>query len=277
MRFGISLSTIGNYSDPRLLASLAREAEGQGWDGCFVWDHIQARLGDPVADPWIALSAIALATARIRIGTLVTPLYRRRPWKLARETATLDRLSAGRLVLGVGLGSDLFHEISAFAGPLEDRLRAELLDEGLAVLTGLWSGKLFSFEGKHFKIHNTRFLPTPVQMPRIPIWVAGTWPKRPPFRRAARFDGVIPVSGDMQSSLLPAQLRELVDYVKQLRGTGGSFDVVYTADTLSNGDEERRIVAAYTDAGATWWLESILPQRLPSQARDRIRRGPPRI
>jgi alkanesulfonate monooxygenase SsuD/methylene tetrahydromethanopterin reductase-like flavin-dependent oxidoreductase (luciferase family) len=277
MRFGISLSTIGDYSDPALLASLAREAEGRGWDGCFVWDHIQARLGDPVADPWIALSAIAVATARIRIGTLVTPLYRRRPWKLARETATLDRLSAGRLVLGVGLGSDMFHEISAFAGPMEDRLRAELLDEGLAVLTGLWSGKLFAFEGKHFKIHTTRFLPTPVQMPRIPIWVAGTWPKRPPFRRAARFDGVIPVCGDMQSSLLPAQLRELVAYVKQVRGTGRPFDVVFTADTPGEGDEDRQIVAAYTDAGATWWLESILPQRLPSQARDRIRRGPPRI
>ncbi len=180
MRFGISFSTIGPYSDVRVIGDLAREAEDAGWDGCFVWDHIQAGWLETVADPWITLTAIALATRRIRVGTLVTPLYRRHPWKLARETVTLDHLSRGRMILGVGLGSDLFGEISAFGGPLDDRVRAQMLDEGLAVLTGLWSGEPFSFSGAHFKINDTCFIPAPVQLPRIPIWVAGTWPSRPP-------------------------------------------------------------------------------------------------
>jgi alkanesulfonate monooxygenase SsuD/methylene tetrahydromethanopterin reductase-like flavin-dependent oxidoreductase (luciferase family) len=279
MRFGISFSTVGPYSDVRVIADLAREAEDAGWDGCFVWDHIQVEWLERVADPWVALTAIALATKRIRVGTLVTPLYRRHPWKLARETVTLDHLSEGRMILGVGLGSDLFGEISAFGGPLDDRVRAQMLDEGLAVLTGLWSGEPFSFSGTHFKINDTCFTPAPVQLPRIPIWVAGTWPKRPPFRRAARYDGVIPVTGDIRSSLSPAQLDELINYISQHRGNAASpYEVVYSAGTPgASGDEDREIVAPYAAVGATWWLESMLPwQRSPQQARDRIRRGPPR-
>jgi alkanesulfonate monooxygenase SsuD/methylene tetrahydromethanopterin reductase-like flavin-dependent oxidoreductase (luciferase family) len=279
MRFGISFTTIDVYSDVRVLANLAREAEDAGWDGCFVWDHIQVGWLDTVADPWVALTAIALATRRIRVGTLVTPLYRRHPWKLARETVTLDHLSRGRLILGVGLGSDLFGEISAFGGPLDDRVRARMLDEGLAVLTGLWSGEPFSFAGEYFKVNNTRFIPAPMQSPRIPIWVAGTWPRRPPFRRAARYDGVIPVTGDIRSSLSAAKLDELIGFVAQHRGGArGPFDVVYSAGTPGeSGDQDREIVAPYAAAGATWWLESMLPwQRSPEQARDRIRHGPPR-
>ena len=279
MRFGISFTTIDVYSDVRLLADLAREAEDAGWDGCFVWDHIQVGWLDTVADPWMALTAMVLATSRIRVGTLVTPLYRRHPWKLARETVTLDHLSQGRLILGVGLGSDLFGEISAFDGPLDDRVRARMLDEGLAVLTGLWSGKPFSFAGEHFQVNNACFVPAPVQSPRIPIWVAGTWPKRPPFRRAARYDGVIPVTGDIRSSLSAAELGELIAFVSQHRGAADApYDVVYSAGTPGDrGDREREIIAPYAAAGATWWLESMLPwQRSPQQARDRIRRGPPR-
>ena len=211
---------------------------------------------------------------------LVTPLYRRHPWKLARETVTLDHLSQGRMILGVGLGSDLFGEISAFGGPLDDRVRAQMLDEGLAVLTGLWSGEPFSFSGAHFKINDTCFIPAPVQLPRIPIWVAGTWPKRPPFRRAARYDGVIPVTGDIRSSLSAAQFGELMSYISQHRDVDaqGLYDVVYSAGTPgASGDQDREIIAPYAAAGATWWLESMLPwQRSPQQARDRIRRGPPR-
>jgi len=280
MRFGVSLSTFGPYSYPRLLADLAREAEDAGWDGCFVWDHIQVGWLDTVADAWVALTAIVLATKRIRVGTLVTPLYRRHPWKLARETVTLDHLSQGRLVLGVGVGSDLFGEISAFGGPLDDHVRAQMLDEGLAVLAGLWSGKPFSFAGAHFRVNNTSFVPAPVQLPRIPIWVAGTWPRRPPFRRAARYDGVIPVTGDIRSSLSAPELGELIAYVQQHRDAAaqGAYEVIYSAGTPgASPDQDREIIAPYAAAGATWWLESILPwQRSPQQARARIRRGPPR-
>ena len=162
MRFAIDLPNFGEYSDPHVLAELARAAEDAGWDGCFIWDHIQVERSIPVADPWVALAAMALVTRQIRIGPLVTPLFRRHPWKVARETVTLDHLSGGRLTLGVGLGSDMFGEISAFDGPLADSLRAEMLDESLAIVTGLWSGESFSFSGKHFRVNNARFLPTPI-------------------------------------------------------------------------------------------------------------------
>jgi alkanesulfonate monooxygenase SsuD/methylene tetrahydromethanopterin reductase-like flavin-dependent oxidoreductase (luciferase family) len=279
MRFGVSFSTIGPYSDPRLLAGLAHEAEDAGWDGCFVWDHIQVGWPDTVCDPWVALTAIVLATERMRVGTLVTPVYRRHPWKLARETVTLDHLSGGRLIFGVGLGSDLFGEITAFGGPLDDRVRAAMMDEGLAIITGLWGGEPFSYAGTYFSVNNTSFTPRPLQQPRIPIWVGGTWPRRPPFRRAARYDGVIPVTGDIRSALSPPQLKELIDYVAQQRSgqAQAPFDVVYSANSPGESAEQAlEVVAQYAAAGATWWLESMLPwQRSPQQARERIHRGPP--
>src|ERR1700759_1609985 len=146
MRFGLSFPLAEQLSDVAAAAELAREAEAAGWDGFFVWDHLSLAGAQPIADPWQALALIAQATRRIRLGPLVTPLYRHHPAKLALETITLDHLSRGRLIMGAGLGSDLFHEISAFGGPLDDMLRAEMLDEGLAILTGLWSGQPFSFE-----------------------------------------------------------------------------------------------------------------------------------
>jgi len=253
MRFGIGFPTFDPYSDPRLLADLAREAEDSAWDGCFVWDHIQAGWLDTVADPWVALTAITLATRRIRIGTLVTPLYRRYPWKLAWETVTLDHLSQGRLILGVGLDSDTFGEISAFGGLLDDWVRVQMFDEGLAVLTGLWSGESFSFSGEYFHINNARFIAAPVQQPRIPIWVAGTWPKHPPFRRASRYDGVIPVAGDVRSALSTAQVEELTAFIRQCRGEANTpYEIVYSATTpLASGHPDKEIVAAFAHAGAT--------------------------
>jgi alkanesulfonate monooxygenase SsuD/methylene tetrahydromethanopterin reductase-like flavin-dependent oxidoreductase (luciferase family) len=277
VRFAIDLPNFGEYSDPHVLAQLAREAEDAGWDGCFIWDHIQVERSVPVADPWIALAAMALMTKRIRIGPLVTPLFRRHPWKVARETVTLDHLSGGRLTLGVGLGSDMFGEISAFDGPLADSLRAEMLEESLAIVTGLWSGESFSFNGKHFRVNNARFLPTPVQSPRIPIWIAGTWPKKPPFRRAARYDGVVAVRGDIESALSPAQVSDLLAYVRRFRSADSVFDVLQFGDTAGqNKAEDREIIAPYAAAGSTWWIESVFPRHHEvEQVRLRIRRGPP--
>src|ERR1700687_4420778 len=240
MRFAVDLPNFGEYSDPHILAQLACEAEDAGWDGCFIWDHIQVERSVPVADPWIALAAMALVTRRIRIGPLVTPLFRRHPWKVARETVTLDHLSGGRLTLGVGLGSDMFGEISAFYGPLADSLRAEMLDESLAIVTGLWSGESFSFNGKHFRVNNARFLPTPVQSPRIPIWIAGTWPKKPPFRRAARYDGVVAVGGDVESALSPAQVFDLGAYIRRFRTADSVFDVLQMGETHGESMEQDR-------------------------------------
>jgi alkanesulfonate monooxygenase SsuD/methylene tetrahydromethanopterin reductase-like flavin-dependent oxidoreductase (luciferase family) len=277
VRFGIDFPISGEYSDPQLLAELAREAETAGWDACFLWDHLQIDA-EPIADTWIALTAIAIATKRIRLGPLVTPLFRRYPWKVARESVTLDHLSAGRVTLGVGLGSDTFGEISSFHGPLDDRIRAEMLDEGLAIITGLWKGAQFSFSGRHYRVEHAQFLPRPLQSPRIPLWIAGTWPHKAPFRRAARYDGVVPVAGDLSSSLTPADLMQLVEFVRRSRTTTAHFDVVQFGSTPGNNPQDRNIVRPYARAGATWWVETPDPARQTlSEVRERIRRGPPLI
>jgi alkanesulfonate monooxygenase SsuD/methylene tetrahydromethanopterin reductase-like flavin-dependent oxidoreductase (luciferase family) len=276
MRYAIDVPQFGDYADPRMLAVLARDAEQAGWDGFFIWDHINVGWPAPVADPWIALAAIACATSRIRLGPLVTPLFRRNPWKLARETVTLDHLSGGRLTLGVGLGGDIFGEISSFAGQLDDRVRAAMLEEGLSILTGLWSGEKFQFDGKHYRLSETQFLPAPIQQPRIPIWVAGTWPRKPPFRRAARFDGVVPITGDIEHSLTPAEIGEIKKFVAPLRASAAPFDIVVAGET-SDPKTGHAIVAEYANAGATWWLESTLPwKQTLSDFRNRIIAGPPR-
>lgn len=279
MLYAFDTPQFGPYADPKFLAELARDAEDAGWDAFFIWDHIQVNWPDPVADPWIALAAMAIATKRIRLGPLVTPLYRRSPWKLARETVTLDHLSDGRITLGVGLGADMFGEISTFDGPLDDKTRAAMLDEGLAVLQGLWSSEKFSFEGKYYKVREAQFLPGPLQRPRIPIWIAGSWPNKPPFRRAARFDGVAPVSTDIEKSLTPDDIRAIVAFIKRQRTSDAPFDVVHSGETPGeNAEQDREIVAPYAEAGATWWLEGILPWKTAlDKVRARIRKGPPRV
>jgi alkanesulfonate monooxygenase SsuD/methylene tetrahydromethanopterin reductase-like flavin-dependent oxidoreductase (luciferase family) len=280
MKFAIDTPLFGDYGDPRILAELAHEAEDSGWDGFFIWDHILAWEPIPVTDPWIALAAIAMKTARIRIGALVTPMARRHPWKLARETVALDHLSGGRLTVGVGNGSDMWKEFSTFGVSTGDRVRAAMLDEGLEVLTGLWSGEPFRFSGEHHQINETVFLPRPVQSPRIPVWVAGTWPvAKRPFRRAARWDGVAPISPDIEKPIGPAELRAIAAYIAKHRTSSAPFDILASGRTTGlRAGEDAAIVAPLAEAGATWWLESVLPWQTPfADFRARIRKGPPRV
>jgi cytochrome P450 len=273
MKYGISVPNFGSYGDVRVLAELAREAEAAGWDGFFVWDHVESggAPGAPMCDPWIALAAVALATKRIRIGPMVTPVPRRRPWKLARETATLDRLSGGRVTLGVGLGFPPA-EYSTFGEDADLRVRAAKLDEGLAVLAGLWSGRRFRHEGRHFRVGETTFAPQPVQSPRIPIWVAAMWPNLAPVRRAARWDGVVPIHADI-TPLSSREVREILACVRAHRTGDGPFDVVLSGE--SSGDMPHVLqepLRAYEEAGATWWLEVLTDWRGPLDAmRDQIR------
>jgi alkanesulfonate monooxygenase SsuD/methylene tetrahydromethanopterin reductase-like flavin-dependent oxidoreductase (luciferase family) len=241
VRRGLFLAPFDELVDPRALAQLAARAESGGWDGIFLWDHVAYR--PPVralADPWVALSAIACATTELRLGPMVTPLSRRRVQKLARETVTLDHLSRGRLTLGVGLGSDRNGELEPFGEVTEPRERARLLDDGLQRLSEFWAGE---------------FQPPPLQRPRIPVWVAARWPNRRPVRRAANWDGLFPI--DMES---PAQLARLRDEILQLRATEDRFDLVVE---IAPGDDP----TPWAASGATWVLTGFGPQ--PSQARVR--------
>jgi alkanesulfonate monooxygenase SsuD/methylene tetrahydromethanopterin reductase-like flavin-dependent oxidoreductase (luciferase family) len=275
MRFGLSFPLAGQLSNVVAAAELAQEAEVAGWDGCFVWDHLKIAEAQPLADPWLALALIAQATRKIRLGPLVTPLFRRDPAKLALETITLDHLSKGRLIMGAGLGSDRFGEISAFGGQLDDTLRAEMLDEGLAILTGLWSGRPFSFEGKYHRLWNALLVPSCFQSPRIPIWIAGSWPRKAPMRRAARYDGVVPVSGDLAGSLTLRQMRELIAYIRRLRSPSDPFDVVRFSPP--HDAQSSQLIAPLADAGVTWWIETVAMDETDDleRIRSRIRRGPP--
>lgn len=269
MRFGLTLCNHGQYADPSLLADLAVRAEEAGWDGVFVWDHVARDDDPPMVDPWIVLAAIATRTSRVTIGPMVTPLARRRPWKLAREVTTLDLLSGGRLVLGVGLGvhPEEFEQVGDEPDP---RRRAALLDESLELLTALWSGEPVHHEGEAYDVRAWQ-RPRPAQRPRVPIWVGGTWPNRPPMRRAARWDGVFPAR---PTPYEPDDYREMRAYIDEHRTDPDALFTVVHQGTGVDGDLDRW--RDYEQAGVDWWLESFKDElRDVDACRAVIDAGPP--
>jgi alkanesulfonate monooxygenase SsuD/methylene tetrahydromethanopterin reductase-like flavin-dependent oxidoreductase (luciferase family) len=262
MKTGLYLPNFTPFGSARAIADLARDAEQSGWDGLFIWDEMTGFDTDTV-DPWVALAAAAVVTTRIRLGALITPLPRRRPWKVARETVSLDHLSGGRLIFGVGtgVGEPAWGDLGEESDP---KIRGEMLDEGLAVLTGLWSAKPYTHSGPYYPIKQAQFLPGPLQQPRIPIWVGGIWPAKRPLRRMAAWDGMFPLAfgvANRQEEL--ARLKSMIDTVKDLRaGNPAPFDVVLLGTTpLNNPAESSAIAAEYAAIGATWYLESIAPLR----------------
>lgn len=275
MRFAVTVPNFGAFADIRRLSELAKEAEDNGWDGFFLWDHVHFGR-QPTVDPWVALTSLALATNRIRIGTMITPLPRRRPTKLAREAVSIDQLSNGRLILGVGLGAPPDHEFTRVGEEADTRVRARKLDEGLDVLRGLWSGEPFSYEGEHYRFDDVTFLPRPVQQPRIPIWVGGAWPNRAPFRRAALWDGAVPGKvGSMPGSTdpLPVEdLPEVVDYIGRHRRSAGPYDVSVGVVLPADRAEARDLVDRFSAAGATWLMD-WRPD--PQSLSERLRAGVP--
>lgn len=246
-RRGIFLAPFEALSEPELLADLAATAEAQGWDGVFLWDHVAYRGDLAVADPWVALAAIACATERVRIGPLVTPLSRRRVQKLARETVTLDRLSRGRLTLGVGLGVPDNGELEPFGEVVDARERARLLDDGLERLTGLWAGG---------------FTPPPLQQPRIPVWAAARWPNRRPVRRAARWDGLFPIG-------LPGP-EALATLGAEAAGLGADLQTFDLIVDIAPGEDP----APWAQAGATWVLTGFGRHPQEDEVRAAIAAGP---
>jgi alkanesulfonate monooxygenase SsuD/methylene tetrahydromethanopterin reductase-like flavin-dependent oxidoreductase (luciferase family) len=216
---------------------------------------------------------------------MLTPIARMRPWKLASETATLDNLSGGRVILAVGLGAPETG-YAAFGEVTDRRERAELTDEGLAILTGLWAGQPFSFSGKHYSVTPCDFSPPPppLQQPRIPIWVVGAWPRQKSMRRALQYDGLIPSAFDADGKArqaTPDELQAMAAYVAEGRAPGAPFDIIVEGETP--GDDRAAgaaQLAPWVRAGATWWLETMwtLPREADTAAvaRRRIEQGPPR-
>jgi alkanesulfonate monooxygenase SsuD/methylene tetrahydromethanopterin reductase-like flavin-dependent oxidoreductase (luciferase family) len=273
VRYAVGLPTVGPFGDPALLVDLAVAAETAGWDGVFWWDHVLYHdRGWAVVDPTVVAGAVAARTRRIRLGTLMTALPRRRVPKLAREIATLDRLSGGRVVFGAGLGS-MDAEYADLGEDPDPRARAARLDAGLTALAGLWAGGAVDLGGER----PVAMRPAPVQRPRPPVWCAGRWPTRAGFRRAARWDGSMPTfAGYGRERPVPVgSFAEVVGFLRECRGDLRGFDVALEGAT--DGVSGAGVVAPYAAAGLTWWVEAMGWWRGGvGHARDRIAAGPPR-
>lgn len=264
MRYGVNLPMIESATR---LVELAIATEEAGWDGFFLWDHLRLDASAPdVHDPWVLLGAAAARTSRVRLGTLVTPVARRRPWKLAKEVTTLDHLSGGRAVLGVGLGVPVDLEYAAFGESDQPRVHAAKLDEALPVLDAFFRGEQVDHDGEHYSIH-ARLAPGSVQQPRPPIWVAGTVPNKRPMERALRWDGYFPLdfhSGD--AGLTASALASVVERMAPPEG----FDIVTLYTGASTPAELER-------AGATWLIDGPDPDdKGMAEMERRILAGPPR-
>jgi alkanesulfonate monooxygenase SsuD/methylene tetrahydromethanopterin reductase-like flavin-dependent oxidoreductase (luciferase family) len=277
MRFGLFLPPFQEFAEPERVVRLARSAEESGWDGLFLWDHMLAGTGVAVADPWVMMTAIATATERLRFGALVTPLPRRRPWVLARQIVTLDRLSGGRLVVGIGNGDDGWGEFSSFGEPTDPVQRGEVLDEALEVLEGLLRGDALDHDGQHFRVHATAFLPTPSQSP-IPIWAACRWPNRKPLRRAAKLQGCFPIFAG-NGPPPPPDPNEIRAIRSELAAAGAdpTIDVVVRcALSLEPTETVSATVEALETAGVTWVLENFGPFDPPAAVIEQtVAAGPP--
>ena len=265
MKHALFLPPFGPLAEPAEVVDLAVAAEGAGWDGLFLWDHVTYR--DPagaIADPWIVLAAVAQATTRLRLGTMVTPLPRRRPQVLARQLTSLDRLSDGRLTLGVGIGGDGYGEFSAFGDEPDARTRGAMLDEELDLLVRAWTGQRVEHDGEHHRVDGVTFTPTPVQQPHPPLWAAARFGSSRPLARAARLQGVFPIGLDG-----PDDLRTLLaELLPQRADADAPFDVCVN---LLRGTTPEQWAAA----GATWCVAHVGPFRLDLDELRAIAAAPP--
>jgi alkanesulfonate monooxygenase SsuD/methylene tetrahydromethanopterin reductase-like flavin-dependent oxidoreductase (luciferase family) len=267
MQYGIILTA----GDPRTQAELAAAAEQAGWDGVFSWDGISLGAMDTF-DPWVLMAAMAMRTERVTLGAILTPTPRRRPWKLARETMTLDRLSNGRLVVPVGIGAIDDQGFGNVGEPVDAPTRSQRLNESLDILGGLWSGEPFEFDGRHYRFGPMTFRPTPIQQPRIPIWVAANLSSDASVARALRWDGIMPQTNE------PDAIAELAARVGRdgLTAAGDRpYAIVVEGQTKPGRAKDRDRVQAVREAGATWWIESDWTGATVESITRRIAAGPP--
>jgi alkanesulfonate monooxygenase SsuD/methylene tetrahydromethanopterin reductase-like flavin-dependent oxidoreductase (luciferase family) len=265
MKYALCLPNAG-ACDPRTLGELGKRAEDAGWDAVFLEDYIVYQAQEiPTFDPWVSLASLALHTDTVRLGTLVSPLSRRRPWKLAAEAVSIDHLSKGRLILGAGLGDSKEPGFAAVGERLEARVRAELLDEGLMIIDGLWKGGPVSFQGKHFTVKELTVGPRPVQRPRIPIWIGGGWPNPGLRRRLPRWDGSCAYKNPVESGndMMPSDIRALAEVVRSERGSLDGYEIAVGGRRRADDwKRERDHIAAVQEAGATYWMEWTPPVEL---------------
>jgi alkanesulfonate monooxygenase SsuD/methylene tetrahydromethanopterin reductase-like flavin-dependent oxidoreductase (luciferase family) len=272
------------YADARDFAALARLGEEHGWDAIFTWEALWG------VDAWVSLAAAATETERIRLGTLLTPAARLKPWDLATRVRTLDRLSDGRVTLSVGLGA-LHDGWTAFEADEGRRTRAEKLDECLAIYAGLMRGQPFAFEGRHYSVRPTEFMlpEPPVQEPHPPVWVVGVHfvgrERQRSLERPARWNGLLPqvAEGGERAESSPERLAATVEIVRGLRAEAGlgmdGYDVVVAGDTVGDWGEHTAPLDEWEAAGGTWWVESWWnvergPEGL-AEVRRRVAAGPP--
>ena len=280
IKYGLGFIQFNELSNPELVVEFAIEAEKAGWDGFFLIDHIYFSRENisSIAETWVLLSAIAARTEKIKIGTCVSPLPRYHPWQFAKMAATLDILSKGRLILGLGLGGPEV-EYETFGQKYDLKILAEKMDECLDIIQGLWTGELFSYKGKHYQIDDACLLPKPLQNPRIPLILGGSWPFKKPFIRAAKYDGVLPIHRNFPQDLNPNELKEILDTVKQNRINDDPFEVMMFGSGFFVPDKRLEIMKPYIDLGITWWLEHVNTLMQPSveKMKDLVKKGPPRI
>jgi len=260
---------------------LAELADAHGWDGVFVWE---AAYG---IDAWTLLAAMAARTERVKLGTMLTPLPWRRPWKVASQVVTLDQLSDGRAILAVGLGA-----VDNFLGntgeELDRKTRAAMMDEGIDLIKGLWRGEL-SYSGEHYQmdISGRTDLGQAAQPVRenIPIWVVAAWPSEKSMTRVLRCDGLLPnlVGGGPESVIEPDAIREMLAWLHERGGASEGFDLIVEGETEpGDADQTSEKIGPLAEAGATWWLETRWglfkdAADRTKAIRDRIQAGPPRI
>lgn len=288
MRFSINVPNFGDFADAHTIARVAVAAEQAGWDGLFVWDHVvhskKQRTGQAFGDPWMLLTAAGMATSRIKLAPMVTPVARRRPEQLARQVATLDALSGGRVIFGAGLGAPIADEFGSFGDETDQKVLAEKLDEGLDLLAAYWSGTTVNHDGPHYRVDDVTLLPATVQQPRPPVWIAGYWPRKRPMRRAARWDGAVPLFQTANHGEAPPvdEVRDLIAFLRDQRGDSTTpYDVVVGGISPADASKSRALIEPLAEAGATWWDERQLITgtdfyRLEPVLR-RIEQGPPTL
>ena len=280
VKFGIYVPNYGPVLGNAVhLANLTKLAEDSGWDGFFIWDHILVKRtnGPDICNPWVALGLMGYKTEKITLGTTITPLPRRKPWELAREVITVDQISNGRLILGVGLGEPPEVEYGSFGEETAVKTRREKLDESLEILQGLWTGEPFSFKGKHFNLEEVTFVPKPIKA-KIPIWVAGEYPHIGPIKRAAKYDGMIPLPEKFKGEDVTLEdYQEIYNKIVSLRGNSNFDFVIITTVPPEKNDSNTELISfieSGIESGFTWFINYISPNTKLQKIEKRIKQGP---